>query len=159
MLATNPMRDVLTKVLRLLQSGMESHDPSYRMLRYWSALEQLYGEPGNAGGNQDRTVRRATFAEEDQLVAQWKLSHIARVRNAYVHAGDNGDEVSTMSQHLRQLLTRHVHFLIHNAKDFSHAEWLRMADLKGTVEDMERLKELIDLRVSLVAPSTCLLGE
>src|SRR5437868_2953674 len=41
-LANHPLRSVLTRVLHLMQNAMSSRDQSYALLRYWSALEQLY---------------------------------------------------------------------------------------------------------------------
>jgi hypothetical protein len=154
-LSSHPMREVLTKALRLFQSAMSSRDQSHRLLRYWSVLEQIYGDPNSYEKNYSRIIQRAIFAESDKAVARWKMNHIARLRNEYVHAGDNNDELRTMSQYLRMLLSRHINYLLFNrAGKVSHKQWLEFVDLPDSEEVLSARKDAIDRRIALIRKET-----
>ncbi len=150
-LAKHPLRDVLTKVLRLMQNAMSSRDQSYSLLRYWTALEQLYGDPHSREKNYSRIIQRASFAEPDKQIARWKLRHISRIRNEYVHAGDNADDLRVMAQYLRMLLSRHVNYLLFHAPEVqSHRHWLDIVDLPGDEAVLAARKSVIDMRIALI---------
>src|SRR3546814_849451 len=102
----------------LLQDGFASRDSSHRLLRYWSALEQLYVEADAKGGSNEKVLDRALFAEGDPTLSRWKLEHIARLRNDYVHAGGAGDDLHHQCQFLRMLLSRHInHWIFEGRSD------------------------------------------
>lgn len=150
-LTDHPLRDVLVKVLRLMQNGMSSRDQSYSLLRYWSALEQLYGEPEAREKNYSRIIQRAAFAEHDKQIARWKLGHISRVRNVYVHARDNDDELRVMAQYLRMLLSRHVNYLLFHASGVrSHKHWLEIVDLPDDEALLTERKATMDMRIAIM---------
>lgn len=150
-LAQHPLRDLLVKVLRLMQNAMSSRDQSYSLLRYWSALEQLYGDPQGREKNYSRIIQRAAFAEHDKQIAHWKLGHISRVRNEYVHAGDNDDDLRVMAQYLRMLLSRHVNYVLFHAPNVkTHAQWLEIVDLPDDEDKLTARKAVIDQRINLI---------
>jgi hypothetical protein len=150
-LANSPLRDVLSRVLRLMQSGMASLDPQYRLLRYWSALEQLYGDPNGRDKNYPNIIKRATFADSDKMIERWKLGHISRQRNEYVHAGGGSDDLATMTQYLRMKLARHVNHLLFHAPDVTnHAHWLEIVDLPDDEDLLEQRKKFIDRRLEFI---------
>lgn len=150
-LADSPLREVLSRVLRLTQSGMASPDPQHRLLRYWSALEQLYGDPSGREKNYSRIIQRATFADDDKVIERWKLGHISRQRNEYVHAGGGSDDLATMTQYLRMKLARHInHLLFHAPEVASHAHWLEIADLPDDESLLEERKRAIDQRLEFI---------
>jgi hypothetical protein len=154
-LSSHPLRELLLKVLRLMQNAMCSRDQAYTLLRYWSALEQLYGDLNTRDRNYNRIVQRATFAESDKQIARWKLGHIARVRNEYVHAGRNDDDLRVMSHYLRTLLTHHINYLMFHAPDVrTHAQWLEIVDLPDDEGMLEARKVNIDRRIAIIRRST-----
>ena len=150
-LAAHPLRNVIIKVLHLLQDGMAARTYSYRLLRFWSALEQLYGEPGSGQMDYKQIIRRASFAEDDKVLSRWKLSHISRHRNDYVHAGNDAGEIYTMCQYLRHLLLRHVNYLLYNAEGLSRlADWHRIVDLPADEGELQRLEQAIARRMKII---------
>jgi len=150
-LAAHPLQDVLLKVLILLQEGMATGDLNHRLLRYWSALEQLYGDPGTGNKNYRKIIDRATVAESDKRIARWKLRHISRHRNQYVHAGSDDSEHDTMCQYLRQLLSRHVNYLLFHAPTVTtHQQWIDIVDLPDGREQLEARRQNIDFRLSML---------
>jgi hypothetical protein len=150
-LAKHPLRGLLIRILRLMQNAMSSRDQSYSLLRYWSALEQLYGEPRSREKNYTRIIERASFAEHDKLIARWKLSHISRLRNEYVHAGNHDDDLRVMAQFLRMLLSRHVNYLLFHAPHVrSHSQWLEIVDLPDDEASLTARKAAIDHRMALI---------
>jgi hypothetical protein len=72
-LASHPMSEVLVRVLQLMQSAVISRDQSFSLLRYWSALEQLYSEPNSRDKNYPRIIQRASFAELDKSTAPMEV--------------------------------------------------------------------------------------
>jgi hypothetical protein len=149
-LTNHPLRKVLLKTLHLMQNAMSSRDERYNLLRYWSALEQLYGEENPVEKNYSRIIQRASFAETDKNIARWKLSHIARLRNEYVHAGDGSNDIRIMSKYLRGLLARHFHFILFYSDVRSHREWLDFCDLPSDLNLLENRKSLIEQRMGLI---------
>lgn len=150
-LGEHPMRALLVKVLSLMQNAMSTHDQSHSLLRYWSALEQLYGDPAGREKNYKRIIDRASFAEHDRDIAVWKLRHISRLRNDYVHAGEQDDDLRVMAQYLRMLLSRHVNYLLFHAADVrSHAHWLEVVDLPNDEDLLRARKAVIDQRIALI---------
>jgi hypothetical protein len=150
-LASHPMRDILVRILRLMQEAMSSRDEKFVLLRYWSALEQLYGEPNSRTKDYRRMIQRAVFAEADKVLARWKLTHISGHRNEYVHAGSGEDDLRIMSQHLRRMLSRHINYLLFLAPWVrSHSHWLEFVDLPDNAGALEAHKATIDHRIDLV---------
>jgi hypothetical protein len=146
-LSGHPMRDVLIRVLKLIQNAMSTRDQNYRILRYWSALEQLYGDPKSRQKNSKDIIERAIFTETDKLLARWKLQHISRMRNEYAHAGEIDDDLFVMSQYLRDLLSWHINYLLFHAPAVnSHEHWLEIVDLPDDKAELNRHKSTIDLR-------------
>jgi hypothetical protein len=150
-LATHPLRNELIRTILLLQDGMAARDGSHRLLRYWSALEQLYGESDIRSRNTQRIIQRASFAEVDPRLERWKLSHASRLRNEYVHAGGLDNDLDASTEHLRLLLCRHVNHLIFRRGDLrDHAELLEMADLPSDLRRLEERKATIDRRIAYI---------
>lgn len=150
-LEASPLRLTLTGVLRLLQDAMVARDPRYKLLRYWSALEQLYSEPQSREKKYGLIIDRATSMDHNKPLARWKLSHISRLRNAYVHAGGGDNELQVMSEHLRLMLSRHVNFLLFHAATISdHNHWLALSDLPDKEDALLLRRALLDQRIGLV---------
>lgn len=159
-LAAHPLREILVDVLRLMQEAMSTRDQNYSLLRYWSALEQLYGDPHGREKNYSRIIQRAAFAEPDKQLARWKLAHISRMRNGYVHAGDSDDDLRVMTQYLRMLLSRHVNALLFgNDQVKSHAHWLEIVDLPDNEALLEERKATIDQRIAIIRRARAISGE
>jgi hypothetical protein len=159
-LSGHPLRTLLVDVLRLMQEAMSTRDQNYSLLRYWSALEQLYGEPHGREKNYSRIIQRAAFAEYDKELARWKLAHISRMRNGYVHAGDSDDDLRVMTQYLRMLLSRHVNALLFgNEHVRSHAHWLEIVDLPDNEALLEERKAVIDQRLAIIRRSRAVAHE
>lgn len=150
-LADSPVRELLLSVLRPMQDGMIARDERIALLRYWAALEQLYGDPGSRNKDYKRIMQRATFAETDRVVAKLKLAHIANHRHEYVHVGSADDDLRAMSQHLRRLLSRHVNYILFFTPWVqSHQDWLNFVDLPDNVAMLEANKEMIDRRLHFI---------
>jgi hypothetical protein len=150
-LANHPLRKALTKAILLIQDGMAARDPSHRLLRYWSTLEQLYGETDIRSRNTQKIIQRASFAEINPRLERWKLSHVSRLRNEYVHAGSLVNDLDTATEHLLLLLCRHINHLIVQRSDLhNHAELLELLDLPGDISVLEARKVNIDRRIEYV---------
>ncbi len=150
-LANHPLRDVLIKVFRLMQNAMSSRDQSYSLLRLWTALEQLYGDPQSNQKSYSGIIDRASFAERDKSLAKWKLFHISRSRNEYVHTGDTGDDLRVMAQYLRELLSRHMNYLLFHAPYVrSHTQWLEIVDYEDDMARLNERKANIDQRIAII---------
>lgn len=145
-LATHPLQDALVRTIILFQDGFAARDASHRLLRYWSALEQLYSDdPRNR--NQQLVIKRASFAEPSPALERWKLRHAAHLRNEHVHAGELGTEVDASTEHLRDLLSRHINHLILRRGDLAnHAEWLELVDFPPNRKRLAARKTNIDRR-------------
>lgn len=146
-LEKHPLRDVIVKAVTLFQDGFASRDTSHRLLRYWSALEQLYSDdPRNR--NQQLIIKRASFAEDSPALERWKLTHAGQMRNEHVHAGEAAAEADATTEHLRHLLSRHINHLILRRGDLkNHAEWLELVDLPPTAVKLKARKAVIDKRL------------
>lgn len=148
-LSIHPLKDVLTKSIRLMQDGFSSRDANHTLLRYWSALEQLYVEDGTKDRSNQKVINRASFAEQDQQMARWTLNHIARLRNEYVHAGGAHD-LNAMNQYLRGILSRHLNHWVFTGGEFSkHHELLRYVDLPKDAASLKALRNAVDRRIAL----------
>lgn len=146
-LDVHPMREVLVQAILLFQDGMAARDPSHRLLRYWSALEQLYGDDGR-NKNYQRIIQRAVFADTHRSLERWKLFHASQLRNQYVHAGGLDSDLDAATEHLRGLLGRHINHLLLVRGDLrSHGELLEMLDLPADVAALEMRKITIDRRI------------
>src|SRR3546814_1459317 len=133
----------------LLQDGFASRDSSHRLLRYWSALEQLYVEADAKGGSNEKVLDRALFAEGDPTLSRWKLEHIARLRNDYVHAGGAGDHPHHHCQFLRMVLSRHINHWIFEGQDLAdHKTLLPYIKLSGHRNPLEELRRPVDRRLA-----------
>lgn len=122
-----------------------------RLLRYWSALEQLYVEPDARGRSNDKVLEWALFAESEPRLSRWKLEHIARLRNAYVHAGGTGDDLHDLCLFLRSLLARHIHYWIMEGQQLaSHTELLNFAKLPPDRAELVAMRDTIDRRLAFM---------
>jgi hypothetical protein len=145
-LEKHPLRDLIVKTVTIFQDGFASRDTSHRLLRYWSALEQLYSDDPNR--NQQLIIKRASFAEGSPALERWRLNHAARMRNEHVHAGEAAAEADATTEHLRHLLSRHINHLILRRGDLkNHAEWLELVDLPTTASMLKARKAVIDKRL------------
>lgn len=150
-LETHPLRAVLVRAILLLQDGFASRDSSHRLLRYWSALEQLYVEADTRGRSNEKILERAVFAEIEPELSRWKLEHIARLRNDYVHAGGSGDDLHDMCQFLRELLARHInHWIFRGHTLADHAALLTYVKLPSDRGALVQMRNLIDRRIALI---------
>jgi hypothetical protein len=150
-LENHPLRDVLVRSISLAQDGFASRESNHRLLRYWSALERLYVEEEGREGSNHKVIKRATFAENDPKLAQWTLSHIARLRNDYVHAGGGGHDLDAFGQFLKLLLCRHLHHWIHTGGSFeTHHDLITYVDLPRSRRALNTMKAAIDRRIALV---------
>ena len=150
-LEAHPIRDVLVRAIQLLQEGFATRDSSHRLLRYWSALEQLYVEADTKGRSNDKVLERAVFAEIDPDLSRWKLEHIARLRNDYVHAGGSGDDLHDMCQFLRRMLARHInHWIFRGADLADHSALLAYVRLPSDRTALLQMRDLIDRRIELI---------
>lgn len=150
-LSNHPFRDVLTRSIMLMQDGFSSRDSSHRLLRYWSSLEQLYFEADAKGRSNEKVLERVLFAEPDAALSKWKLEHIARLRNDYVHAGGPGDDLHHLCQFLRLLLSRHLNHWIFQGGDLAnHAALLAYLKLPAQRSKLVEQKALIDRRIAFI---------
>jgi hypothetical protein len=150
-LEDHPLRPILSAATKLVHEGMASPDLSFRLLRYWSALETLYSEGGNKNVPYDRLIKRATFAETDRELAIMKLEHLARLRNVYVHSGDTDREKSELTQYLREVLAHQILYLVRFADDIQdHNELLEMVDLPSDLVLLERRRRAIKRRENII---------
>jgi hypothetical protein len=134
-----------------MQNAMSSRDQSYSLLRLWTALEQLYGDPQSNQKSYSGIIDRASFAERDKSLAKWKLFHISRSRNEYVHTGDTGDDLRVMAQYLRELLSRHMNYLLFHAPYVrSHTQWLEIVDYEDDMARLNERKANIDQRIAII---------
>jgi len=148
-LDSHPLSDVLVRAILLLQDGLATRDSSHRLLRYWSALEQLYVEPDAKSRSNEKVLERAVFAELEPELSKWKLEHIARLRNDYVHAGGPADDLHDMCQFLRELLARHINHWIFRGKDLAdHAALLQFVKLPSDRAALVQAREMIDRRLA-----------
>jgi len=146
----HPLCDVLVRALKLMQNGFASRESNYRLLRYWSALEQLYGETDAKSRSNGEILKRAVFAEIDPDLSKWKLEHIARLRNDYVHAGGSGYDLHNMSQFLREFLARHINHWIFRGQHFTdHAALLQLVKLPSDRAALLQTREMIDRRLGV----------
>lgn len=151
----HPLRDVLIPTLSLMQDGFAARDPNLRLLRYWSALERLYVEADARNGSNEKVIRRASFAEPEPELSRWKLEHIARSRNDYVHAGSADADLHHMCQFLRQLLGRHVvHWMFRGGDIADHRQLLQLVTLPSDRSALEEMKQLINRRLTYYAAPT-----
>lgn len=150
-LEQHPLRDNLVRTTMLLQDGFATRDSSHRLLSYWSALEQLYVEAEAKGRSNEKVLERATFAETEPHLSRWKLDHIARLRNDYVHAGGSGDDFHDMCQFLRGLLARHLNHWIMRGQDLAdHAALLAFVKLPPERAKLVRMRDTIDRRIAFI---------
>lgn len=146
----HPLKEILTRSIRLMQDGFSARDANHRILRYWSALEQLYVEESARERSNQKVINRASFAERDPRLSRWTLTHISRLRNDYVHAGGGAEELEAMSQFLRDLLTRHIiHWIFMGSNFRSHHELLQYVDLPRDVSALKKMRDAVDRRISL----------
>ena len=147
----HPFCDILARATMLLQDGFATRDSSHRLLRYWSALEQLYVEADAKGRSNEKVLERVTFADLDPALSTWKLEHIGRLRNDYVHAGGSDDDLHPLCQFLRHLLGRHINHWIFNGDDLAdHAAMLQFVKLPGDRTALANMREIIDRRIAFI---------
>lgn len=150
-LECHPLRGVLLSTAKLLHEGMASTDLSFRLLRFWSALETLYSEGGSKNVPNERIIKRAVFAEKDRELTKMKLEHLARLRNDYVHSGKTEREKNDLSQSLRELIAQQLVYLIMHASDIvEHSELIEMADLPDDLSLLAKRKIAISRRENII---------
>lgn len=149
-LSSHPLRRELAGALTLVSEGMISSDLSFRLMRFWSAVEVLYSK------NDDKTnhkalISRLIFASgERSWIDKIKLERCYRIRNSYVHKGSGDGDDTTLVQHLREMILRHVYYYIFNGSDIvSHDDLLMMVDLPESAEALERRSAAIERRRKL----------
>lgn len=154
-LEDHPLRSVLVRSLQLFQDGLAARDGNQRLLRYWAALEQLYIESDAKDRSNQKVIERALFAEGEPETARWKLEHVARLRNEYVHAGGTGDDLQALGQFLRGLLERHLNYWIFRGRDLpDHSAMLAFLKLPGERSRLSMLRDLVDRRLALMEVAT-----
>lgn len=147
----HPFCDTLLRAIMLLQDGFATRDSSHRLLRYWSALEQLYVEADAKGRSNEKVLERVTFADLDPALSTWKLEHIARLRNDYVHAGGSDDDLHPLCQFLRHLLGRHINHWTFNGGDLAdHAAMLQFVKLPGDRTTLTSMRDIINRRIAFI---------
>jgi hypothetical protein len=149
-LETHAFGDTLIESIRLMQDGFATRDGSYRLLRYWSALERLYLQKGEIDGSKE-LIQRATFADRDSDIFRWKLVHISKLRNDYVHSGGRKGDIQPMCQFMRHLLERHINYWIFSSDDLSsHSEMLDFVKLPRDQATLESRMRIIERRLSML---------
>lgn len=150
-LEIHPLRHVLFQAARLVHEGMSSPDLSFRLLRYWSAMERLYSESDDRNAPYDRLIRRLTFAENDRELAIMKLEHLSKLRNAYVHSGSTDNDRNELTQFLGRVLEHQIRYILMRGTDFlDHGELIEMADLPSDLGLLERRKRSIERRENII---------
>lgn len=143
-LERHPLRDVLSKTAKLLHEGMASPDLSYRLLRYWSALESLFSDGEARNVSYGKVIQRAVFAAKDRELSIIKLDYLSKLRNGYVHEGQSEQDKSELIQFLRDVVAYPLMYLIKNAQDISdHREFLEMTDIPADEGAISRLRRAL----------------
>lgn len=149
-LEDHPLREVLGRSICVMQDGFEARSVNQRLLRYWSALERIYVEEDGRGASNEKVIRRAAFAEKDPKLARWTLRHIAGLRNEYVHAGEEGHDISSLADFLQSILFRHINHWIFTGRDFATLrDLISYVDLPADPAALKSMKTSIDRRIAL----------
>lgn len=148
-LENHPLAPTLRRALRLMQDGMASRDSSYRLLRFWSALETLFARDNDA--RTDLMIDRALFAETDRHISRMKLQYLSTLRNKYVHAGTETGDIFHLIQFLRDLVAHHFMYLLYHGSDFeTHDAYLAMCSLPGDLEALQARRLAIERRENII---------
>lgn len=138
-LSSHPLKSEISSALILISEGMSSRDLSYRLMRFWSALEVLYSK------NDDKTnhktlINRLCYASKNRAwLDRLKIERCYNLRNSYVHRGSQESEDTTLVQHLRELLLGHIYYYIFNGSDIlTHDDLLMMVDLPASTDALDR---------------------
>lgn len=70
LLEKHPFREQLIRAILLLQDGLITRNDNHRLLRYWSALEQIYVESDIKSRSNEKALDRAVFAEIDPDISR-----------------------------------------------------------------------------------------
>lgn len=149
----HPLREGLVNALQSISSGMESQNLSFRLMRFWSAAEILYAPNGERTSSK-KIIDRLTFAtsEDYRWLDKLKLSAAYEMRNSYVHRGVNDNDTSLLVQNLREVVIRHVYYLIFSGSDIrTQADLIRMVDMPSTVVQLDSLALAIDRRRNILS--------
>ena len=149
----HPLRKELAAALRSVNMGMESHNLSYRLMRYWSAAEILYA-PKNERTNAETILNRLTFAENDEniWIEKLKLDAVYDMRNSYVHQGNSDNDTSLLAQNLREQVLRHVYYLVFNGDDLRNIQHLvDMATMPRSSSRLDEMSLAIERRKKILA--------
>lgn len=150
-LESHPLKTNLIRAIKLLQQGLTAGKPDYSLSRYWSALEQIYGQPNSRDNNSQTVIRRACMMDGGDELLSIKLLHAARTRNEYVHGGELEKEVSVISQFMADTLILHIHRLIFAADKIADLrQWHQMGDLPHDEQELARLSEVIRSKQELL---------
>jgi hypothetical protein len=148
-LESHPLQPQLTGALKQMHDGMCSQNTTYRLLRFWSALETLFSDNYNTPS--DVVISRSLFGEKDRDLAKLKLKYLASVRNEYVHGGKEGEGIYHLVQFLRDFVGLHIRYLIDRGSDFEcHAAFLDMASLPHRLEDLAAKQKALVRRKSII---------
>lgn len=150
-LQSHPLKGILVRAMKLISDGMSSRKSSYQLLRYWSAMEMIFSD-NSKNIRYDDVVRRSLFAEIDPSISGLKLRYLAKMRNRYVHAGEENENLYSLIQFLRHFVCEHVSYLIYQGDDFeTHADYLAMCDLPRDAASLEKRKLAISRRENIIA--------
>lgn len=148
-LESHPLRDFLTRSIMLFQDGLTTQDGSRRLLRYWSALEQLYVERDSKSNSNEKVISRCLFDNPNPSLTRWKLTHISKLRNDYVHAGGADGDTHDLCQFLRRIVAAHINYWIFNGQSIENQDALfEFVDLPRNREILKRRRSLIDRRLA-----------
>ncbi len=149
-LVDHPLRKIILRALKLLNDGMTSKDSSYRLLRYWSALEVLFSSAG--GTKTSDIILRSLFADKYYDIDRLKLDYLSRLRNQYVHEGLGNENVYYLIQFLRDHVRKHVFYLTFHGADFkNHEDYLAMCDLPHDLDALKSRREAIARRELIIS--------
>jgi hypothetical protein len=149
-LEAHPLKVVLRKIMVLLSEGMISHDLSFRLLRYWSAFETLYGDPSGHTST-EQMIKRAVFALNDKTLTILKLRRLSELRNGFVHEGSRDNDDNHLVQFLQELICNHLFYLLTIGEDFaSHEDFLAVTDLPGNGTLLAQKRLALDRREAIL---------
>lgn len=149
-LIDHPLRDPLRASLLLINEGMTSDDLAFRLMRFWSAVEALYARDNDRTSTNDLISRLIFASRADAWLDKIKLERCNDLRNQYVHRGSTEGDDTSLVQHLRELVLRHIYYFLLQGRDIeSHEDLLMMVDLPDAENALERRKQAIDRRLNI----------
>ena len=149
-LTYHSLRPQLESALLLINEGMISDDLAFRLMRFWSAAEALYA-PEEEKTSSKLLISRLTFASKaDDWLDKIKLERCYHLRNQYVHRGSNGDDDTSLVQHLRELILHQVYYYLWQGQDIlAQKDLLMMVDTRLNEAEIERRTLAIQRRLNI----------